>query len=234
MFKRPIALLSIVLCVLVFDGCQTTVQIIEYTAEESETTVYLKDVPCLSQFPEFPAGCESTCAVMALQYAGEDITIAEFVDTYLKISNDFYYVSGELQGPDPFKQFTGDPRKTAYGCMAPVIEDALVRYWDSEERVHNATGATLDELCEQYIDRGVPVLTWVTVDMKEVTEGESWILQNGETYTWPHGEHCMLLVGYTDTKYIFHDPYTGKVKRYKKALAAARYTELGKQAIAIT
>ncbi len=236
MCKRILALCCIACLMLCGSGCYTTiveyVEIIEDTNEG--TSVRLPDVPLISQFPEFPAGCESTCAVMALQYAGEDITVAEFIDEYLQPNDDFYYKNGDLHGPDPFKEFAGDPRDTAYGCMAPVIEQTLIRYFGSDERVSNLSGIDLDELCEQYVATGTPVLTWVTVGMKEIVEGDSWVLPDGETYTWPRGEHCMLLVGYTDSKYVFHDPYTGKVKRYEKSLVQSRYEDLGKQAIAVT
>lgn len=45
----------------------------------------LGDVPILWQQPDFPAGCESTAAVIAMRYAGEsDLSVATFVDEYLE------------------------------------------------------------------------------------------------------------------------------------------------------
>ena len=40
-------------------------------------------VPVIAQFPEFPTGCESVSAVMALRYYGETISVTEFVNTHL-------------------------------------------------------------------------------------------------------------------------------------------------------
>ena len=38
------------------------------------------DAPFIDQREKYPTGCESVSAVMALQYAGVDITVEEFID----------------------------------------------------------------------------------------------------------------------------------------------------------
>lgn len=228
-------LLTVMGLCLFLCACTDSMPAVTQTTETMPTRrIYLEGVPLIPQFPDFPTGCEAVSAVMALQYAGEDIAVDTFVDLYLDTSMDFYYMDDILYGPDPYVYFLGDPRsENAYGCMAPVIEKALINYFETDERVRNATGTSLEDVCSQYIDNGIPVLVWVSIDMKEIIPGRTWILPSGWSYTWPRGEHCMVLTGYDDTQYIFHDPYTGEVKRYEKALAEARYEKMGKQAIII-
>ncbi len=193
------------------------------------------NVPILHQFPEFPSGCESVSAVMALQYYGENISVTRFVQKHLEMSNNFYYENGKHYGPSPYQYFIGNPASTqSYGCMAPVIEKALISYFGTNNRVKNTTGTSLKDLCRTYIDQGEPVLVWATIGMIETTPGSTWYLKDGTQYVWPNNEHCMVLVGYDDTRYYFNDPYRGMVKSYPHWLCDARYKDLGMQSIAIT
>lgn len=198
------------------------------------TTPILLDVPMIPQNPDYPTGCESVSAVMALQFAGESVTVDEFIDNYLEKSNDFYLDGQVRHGPDPYEVFVGDPRTTAsYGCMAPVIEKAMAGYFGSDARVKNTTGTTLPDLCEQYIADGRPVLVWVSIGMIEIVPTSSWILPNGELFTWPKNEHCMVLVGYDDTHYYLNDPYSGRQVTYRRSLVEARYEAMGQQSLVI-
>lgn len=49
------------------------------------------DVPPMSQFPNYPAGCESVSAVMALNWAGNSVSVDEFIDNHLPQNSDFYW-----------------------------------------------------------------------------------------------------------------------------------------------
>mgnify|MGYP003314330379 CR=1 FL=1 len=194
----------------------------------------LLPVPTMCQLPEYPTGCESVSTVMALRYAGEDITVDDFIDNYLVCSNDFKTVDGVQYGPDPNEVFLGSPRDDgSLGCMAPVIENALIKRFGSSERVVNATGTEMSELCSRYIDHGKPVIVWATLGMVASAPGRSWILPDGTQYTWKRHEHCLLLVGYDDVKYYFNDPYSGKTRSCNRDIAEKRYAEYDKQAIVI-
>ncbi len=192
------------------------------------------DAPILHQFPEYPTGCEAATAVMALKYVGEKIGVEDFIDNCLECSSNFYWQGGRYYGPSPYEYFLGDPRsENSYGCMAPVIKKALVRYFGSDERVVDTTGKALPELCKTYIDEGIPVIVWASIGMVNITDGPSWITPDGTKYTWPSNEHCLLLVGYDANKYYFNDPYTGKTVGYTKSVTEKRYEQLGKQSLAI-
>lgn len=209
----------------------------EYSASSEETTSpskLISNVPAIHQFPEFPTGCESVAAVMALHYFGNQISVETFVDEYLPTSRAFYVENGMNFGPSPYEYFIGNPKSAAsYGCMAPVIEKALHACIGNSESVKNITGMSLEEICDQYIDKDVPVILWATINMLETNPRNSWYLSDGARFTWPGNEHCMLLVGYDDTKYFFNDPYAGKLVAYEKSLTEERFAELGSQALVI-
>ncbi len=217
----------------------TTTSVITSASTSTAATKQDKDqhliqgVPLICQFPEFPSGCESVASVMALQYAGEKISVTRFIDSYLN-TGAVYRKDGVLYGPDPYKSFVGDPRSQyALGCYAPVIENALVRYFGDAARVKNTTGETFDTLCERYIAHNVPVLVWVSIYMKDTGQGNVWYTQDGKRFQWITNEHCMLLVGYDEGGYYFNDPYSGKQLYYDKQLSARRYETFGRQSLVI-
>lgn len=191
-------------------------------------------VPPMSQYPAFPTGCESVSAVMALRHAGISVSVDEFVDNYLECDPYFYRKNGRLYGPDPYKVFAGDPRSEySCGCMAPVIENALLRCVGKKNVVKNTTGEALSDLCRRYIDQNVPILVWATMEMRPVGEGNTWILPDGRKFVWPAGEHCLLLVGYNDKEYVFNDPRYGTTVAYEKEAVEVAYAALGKQSLVI-
>lgn len=191
-------------------------------------------VPVLSQFPEFPTGCESVSTGMALKFYGENISCTRFIDEYLPKNADYYYDSGKRFGPSPYEYFIGSPRTAAsYGCMAPVIEKALCDYFGNSDRVKNTTGTELDSLCSEYIDKGIPVIIWATINMQETNPKNTWYLSDGTRFTWPGNEHCLVLTGYDANSYYFNDPYAGKTVKFKKQTAKDRYAELGRQSVVI-
>lgn len=200
----------------------------------SAARVCIKGVPVIAQMPDYPTGCESVSAVMALQFAGKDMSVDAFIDDYLEKSSDFYKEDGLPYGPNPYEVFIGSPRSSrSFGCMAPVIEKALVKVYSSDQFITNTTGKTMEELCQTYIDKGIPVMVWVSIEMIEPYYTSCWYLPNGEKYTWLANEHCMLLIGYDQDNYYFNDPYTGQEVKYSKSLSQKRYDAFGKQSLVI-
>jgi uncharacterized protein YvpB len=194
----------------------------------------LINVKTIHQFPEYLTGCESVAAVMALRHAGEQTSVANFIDNHLECSQNFYWSDGKFYGPSPYEYFLGDPRtENSYGCMAPVIKKALISFLGSEKRVVDTTGKSIDQLCLDYIDNDTPVLIWASIGMLQISDGASWILPDGTAFAWPSNEHCLLLVGYDANKYYFNDPYTGKVLGYAKWIVNDRYAKLGKQSLVV-
>lgn len=191
-------------------------------------------VPQICQYPNFPTGCESASAVMALTFAGEEISLSEFVDGCLEKDGHFEMRGGKLYGPDPFCVFAGSPRDaTSFGCMAPVIRNAMEKVVAGRRSVLDLTGQELGQLCRDHVAKDRPVMVWVTMAMYDTYPGVSWYLENGEYYQWPANEHCMVLIGYDEESYYFIDPMKGKEVSYSRELVSDRFEKLGKQALVL-
>ena len=212
----------------------TTVVTTTTTTVPAPPSHKIQGVPVIAQRPAYPTGCESVSAVMALRFAGEEITIDEFIDHHLEMNDKFYYKDGKRYGPDPWKVFAGNPRqKSSYGCMAPVIQNAMIHYLGDDSRVINTTGTSLQSLCEQYIAQDIPVLVWVSIAMLEIIPTDRWYTPDGELFTWPGNEHCMVLVGYDKTYFYLNDPYTGCELRFSRERVNNRYETLGSQSLVV-
>lgn len=190
------------------------------------------EVPALSQ-TDWPTGCESVSAVMALNWAGADLTVEDFVYGFLPMDELWMDAAGQLCGPSPADTFIGDPAGRGYGCFAPVLARAMSRAAPAGYRALDLTGSPLSELACAYLRHNIPVVIWATMEMRPVEAGTQWMLPGGEVFTWPSGEHCLLLVGETAERYLLNDPRAGETVCYDKELVRRRYESLGSQAVAL-
>lgn len=189
---------------------------------------------------KIPTGCESVSTVAVLQHLGIDITIDEFINDYLPRES-FYRNDGILYGPNPNESFAGDPySKNSLGCYPPVILKALEHlktadYPGSRNLLFgNISGTDFDTLISRYIDRNIPVILWVTIDMKEPYAGMQYHLETGEIYTWTAQEHCVVLCGYDEENYYLMDPLQGgQIVARKRNVVEQRYVQMGKHAVVI-
>lgn len=194
----------------------------------------IKGIPYISQKPDFPNGCESVSTVMALRAAGIDITVSRFVSDYLD--------KGPLMkngiGPDPSEVYIGDPRKsTGWGCNSPVIEKALKKMDLDGYSFRRTDGMTLEELCRNYVDNGVPVVIWAAISMNSNGIFHKWKTEDGKQISYYSYFHCVLLVGSDDTQYYIYDPLKkgrdGEWTSYKKSKVKKAYDIMGQQGIVI-
>lgn len=190
------------------------------------------EVPALSQ-TDWPTGCESVSAVMALNWAGADLTVEDFVYGFLPMDELWMDAAGQLCGPSPADTFIGDPAGRGYGCFAPVLARAMSQAAPAGYRALDLTGSPLSELACAYLRHNIPVVIWATMEMRPVEAGTQWLLPGGEIFTWPSGEHCLLLVGETAEGYLLNDPRAGETVCYGKELVRRRYESLGSQAVAL-
>lgn len=204
---------------------------------ELPANAYIDGVPYIDQHDGYEAGCESASAVMALNFAGYDITVDEFIDNYLPIGDAPYMLDDGTQlGCDPWEKFPGDPRTDeGWGCYSPVIERAVNDYLSSSSgsalRLENVP---LETLCADYITNNIPVLIWATIDMEVPTYYTSWTVpESGREIDWIYPMHCLVLIGYDETSYIFNDPWAGESIYYPKEAVQVSYEGLYMQALVI-
>lgn len=199
-------------------------------------------VPYIDQSVKYPTGCESVSTVMLLQFLGIPITVDQFIENYLE-KQDFEEKNGVMYGPDPRKFFCGSPYdEESFGCYAPVIVRAMKMVFDdlSAEKqtvyeVVDETGSSMEDLCKDYLDKGMPVICWACINMREPIVGPDWKLyETGEDFTWISNEHCMLLVGYDEKGYWFNDPYDNNgLIRYPREVVEHRHKAQHKQAVGV-
>ena len=192
----------------------------------------------------YKAGCETYACTMLLQGLGYDIDEHRFIDNYLIIRDFSYDEAGNFCGPDMNSAFAGDIF-TGAGIYCPAMAQSMNKFLETQKttkRAYPIKGKTLAQLCEEYIDKDIPVMTWVTTYMEESYERFVWIVdyvdenaeyKPGESIAWRQNEHCMVLIGYTDREYIFCDSVAGKIVSHDKALCETRFKEIGNQAIVV-
>lgn len=182
--------------------------------------------PFISQLGKYPTGCESVTTVMALNHIGIDVSVDKFIDSYLTKTGVPF---------DPSISFGGNPRSTSgYGCYAPVIKKALDKVLSGQKyTAKQLYGVSLKNLCSNYIDKGIPVILWATMYMNTPYISSTWTY-NGKTINWIAPEHCLLLVGYDSSHYIFNDPLTYQPQTYySKSSVEVAYKGLNYQAIVL-
>ena len=227
----------------------TTEKTTEPTTEKTTkarkvTSEHFIDVPYLNQ-NNYPSGCEVVSATMVLNYFDYDITTKKFIDDYLPMQELFENKKGEIVGPDYESMFVGSPYKSSgLGCFPPVIEYACNNYLkDSNKKAVDVTGATMNELIEEYIIYDIPVLIWGTIHMVEPYDTLQWVVEGAKVYSsykdgdickWPANEHCMVFTGYDETYYYFNDPlYEHPKVAVDKATFEHRYEQIGKHSLVI-
>lgn len=197
----------------------------------------LIDVPYINQAEQWPTGCESVSAVMMLHHLGLDISVDDFIALLPKAPLETG-ADGKLHGPDPAKHFIGTPYDgESYGCYAPVIADTMNRVFETRGaafRASDVSGLPMEELRTRWLDQGMPVVFWATIDLLPSRPTTHWILPDGREFVWACNEHCLLLVGYDDEHWIFNDPWANHgVIAYDRALVEERHQTMYAMAVAV-
>lgn len=196
----------------------------------------IENVPHILQTTAYPTGCESVAAVSLLQFYGADITVKDFIDSYLpKADYPYYDDNGIMHGESPWEYFIGDPySKSGYGCYAPPIVEAMAAAAPPELHVEEVEAPSLQSLCERYVALGEPVLVWATMYMLPPEEGRAWLLPDGEEFVFIRPEHALLLIGYDEDYYYFSDSLSEEtVTAYPKEASETAFAAMYSQAVVV-
>lgn len=252
--KLKIVLLAFAVAVLLIAGAvvgaivssssQTQQEETDEATEKAPSSHMIEGVKASLQ-DTLMAGCETHACTSLLQSLGYDIDEITFANTYL----DCHYVmedeaTGEKFGPDMNSGFAG----TAYagwGVYAPAMAKCMNHYLSdvkSTQKAYVIENKTLEELCDEYIDKDIPVMIWATTDMQEPIEYDAWTVdyvdenakyKKGDRFIWMLHEHCLVLCGYDANDYYFSDSVVGDISHFEKTLCQKRYEQLGWQAIVV-
>lgn len=162
------------------------------TVKEAASAARIEEFEGLLQYPELPTGCEVVSLAAVLRYYGFDIDKTVLADEYMPQS---YTPTTDIR-----KEFFGDPHSLeGAGCYAPCIEITANRYFEENGydfwQAQALTGESPETLY-RLIQKGFPVIVWVTTAWKTPYVNGEWYTEEGDLVTWMFPEHCLVLVGY--------------------------------------
>ena len=191
-------------------------------------------VPTLLQEPELPNGCEIVSLTAILNYYGYNVSKVIMADHYLP-KQGFSRIDGKLFGPNPYKTYAGSPRVKSSGwySFAPPIVDAANNYMATQTykmKATNISGSSKEDLIA-YLNKGIPIVTWVTLDLSEPKLNGHWYFKDtGEYYKAYTNLHVVVLNGYKEGVVHVMNPLKGQVE-YNLDTFFKSYEEMGKHAL---
>ncbi|KGR84998.1 C39 family peptidase [Lysinibacillus odysseyi] len=216
---------------IVFDASSPQV-VIETNAVDHEQALA---VPVQMQKPELPHGCEITSLTSVLAYYGAETDKVTMSSKYLP-KQAFKQEGSRKIGPNPNEYYAGEPSspKGTYSFAGPIVQ-AANDYIDEHEMnliAENKSGSSVEEI-EQYIKLGVPVISWVTLDLSEPRKKGGWYIAGTNTFHEMYTNlHAVVIVDITDKSVEVMDPLKGIVQLDKKQFFAS-YKALGEQAVVV-
>lgn len=187
------------------------------------------DVPCYSQYPELPTGCESVALTNLLNYYGFGLGKTIIADYYLPKGSNGNFVTA----------FDGNPRRSSgglMGCVAPAISIAgnnFLRAAGSGKQAKDVSFSSISSI-KNRLTCGQPVEMWNT-------EWGSWPggryaarWYNGHSYGLWGGNHAVVLKGYDDEQGIVYlsDSINGNVTRNAQVFFGT-WQQMDSQAVVI-
>lgn len=187
------------------------------------------DVPCYSQYPELPTGCESVALTNLLNYYGFGLGKTIIADYYLPKGSNGNFVTA----------FDGNPRRSSgglMGCVAPAITIAgnnFLRAAGSGKQAKDVSFSSISSILNR-LTCGQPVEMWNT-------EWGSWPggryaarWYNGHFYGLWGGNHAVVLKGYDDEQGIVYlsDSINGNVTRNAQVFFGT-WQQMDSQAVVI-
>ena len=187
------------------------------------------DVPCYSQYPELPTGCESVALTDLLNYYGFGLGKTIIADYYLPKGSNGNFVTA----------FDGNPRRSSgglMGCVAPAITIAGNNFLRAAGSIMQAKDVSFSSISsiKNRLTCGQPVEMWNT-------EWGSWPggryaarWYNGHSYGLWGGNHAVVLNGYDDEQGIVYlsDSINGNVTRNAQVFFGT-WQQMDSQAVVI-
>lgn len=167
------------------------------SSSAAQAPVRLTGFPTLRQ--QHPLTCESSAASMGTRGALTETQIMAAIPRYANPNLGFRGNPDGVQGT----------RLADYGVYAGPVSRALARYGYKSSVLMYAGDARI----KSYINRGWPVVVWVTYALQQATPRLS--IHNGVPFVLVPHEHTLLVTGYDRSTLYANDPWVGKVVRYR-------------------
>lgn len=208
-----------------------------------EPSFMIQNVKVIAQ-TDLKAGCETYACTMLLNILGFDLDEHTIADNYLNCVYIYKDDNGEMYGPDLYSAFGG----TAYagwGVYAPSMAKSMNEYLNDKKsnlKAYPMENVELEDLVDQYVSKGVPVMIWATTNMEEPYVFDTWTVNYvdenaktkiGDSFSWYMHEHCLVLIGYDADNYYFGDSTAGEISCFSKELVKKRYEQMFKQSIVV-
>ncbi len=193
-------------------------------------------VPVILQNPELPHGCEITTLTSVLNYYGAEISKLEMDQNYLP-KQSFEYKMRKKYGPNPNQAYGGEPsnlRTGTYVFAEPIIKAAnnFINERKIDLQAKNISGSTIEDITN-YIRQGIPVITWVTLDLSPPKVKGGWIVEEtGEYHQMYQNLHTMVLLSVENNTVEVMDPLKGIITLDKRAFFNS-YEAMGEQAVVV-
>ncbi len=157
-------------------------------------------------------------------------------DQFLRKSS-FEYKDGKTYGPDPNKAYAGDPSLKVGGWYVfanPIVEAAeqIISEKDQNLVAKNVSGSTKEELLT-YIEQGIPVVMWVTLDLSPPQKDGGWYIKGTNSFHESYTNlHAVVLNGWTDGEVDVMNPLQGQVNYTEEDLFNS-YQEMGRKVVIV-
>ena len=217
---------------------------VQETAQQRPEKYMIPNVKVIAM-DDLKAGCETYACTMLMNTIGFDLDEHTFADNYLDCHYVFLDEDGLTgTGPDMYSAFAG----TAYagwGVYAPSMAKSMNKYLADQKsslKAYAMENVELENLIDQYVVKGIPVMIWATTYMQEPYVYHTWTVNYvdenaktkiGDTFSWYMHEHCLVLMGYDKDYYYFGDSTAGTISQFKKDLVKQRYKQMFMQSIVV-
>lgn len=173
-----------------------------------------REVTLQLQEPQLPNGCEVTSLAMVLSWAGYPVEKMELYQGYLPRQDLTESPEGWTMGGNPEDVYVGDATSKLDGwyCFeGPIVEagNAYLRDQGSGWAVRAVSGLSQRQF-NGYLEDGVPLVAWVTLDYTAPVASVRYWYLNDNTFYQPYANlHCVVVVEYGEDGYLTADPLAG-------------------------
>ena len=211
--------------------------------ETAPASYIIEDVEVIPQ-KDLKAGCETYACTMLLKILGFDLNEYYFADNYVEVQWPYYDEEGNMYAADMNSASVGSPY-SGWGVYAPAMARFMNHYLSDQKsklRAQSFENIPLEELCETYVCKGIPVMIWATTAMLEPFIKDTWTVNYvdenaktkiGDSFSWWEHEHCLVLIGYDEEYYYFADSFSETVSKFERELSEKRYEQMFSQCIVV-